>query len=120
MKIIASDGFVFGINEPTRGTHSTSSCLDHFIYRNVPDCETKVLLHQSFSDHCPIQLSWRFRTKTNKYWLLFRDTKFAKDPEKVKRYLDELDKELALRKEKSTTCTNPSNAFNAFSSVFGC
>ena len=49
--------------------------------------------------------------------LLFRNTKFAKDPEKVKRYLCELDKELALRKEKITTCT-PSNAFNAFSSVF--
>ena len=51
MNIIASYGFVFGANEPTRATHTTSTCLDHFIYRNVPDCETKVLLHQSFSDH---------------------------------------------------------------------
>ena len=50
--------------------------------------------------------------------LLFRHTKFAKDPEKVKRYLDKLDKELALGKEKRATCTSPSNAFNAFGSKF--
>ena len=118
MNIIASNGFVLGLNEPTRVTHSISTCLDHSIYRNVPNCETEVLLHQSFSDHYPIQLSWRVRAKTNKDLLLFRNTEFAKDSEKVKRYLYKLDKELALRKEKITTCTNPSNAFNAFSSVF--
>ena len=28
INIIASNGFVFGINEPTRVTHSTSTCLD--------------------------------------------------------------------------------------------
>ena len=66
MNIIASNGFVLGVNEPTRVTHSTSTRLDHFIYRNVPNCETEVLLHQSFSDHYPIQLSWRARTKTNR------------------------------------------------------
>ena len=73
MNTIASNGFVFGLNETTRETHSTSTCLEHFIYRNVPDCETEVLLHQGFSDHYPIQLSWRVRTKTNKDLLLFRD-----------------------------------------------
>ena len=50
-KIKASNGFAFGVNEPTRVTHNTSTCLHHFVYRNVPDCGTQFLLHQSFSDH---------------------------------------------------------------------
>ena len=63
MNIIASNGFLFGINEPTRVTHSTSTCLDHFIYQNVPDCETEVLRQQSFSDHYPVQLIGEFEQK---------------------------------------------------------
>ena len=58
MNIIASNDFVSGVNQPTRVTDSTSTQLDHFIYRYVPNCETEVLLHQSFSDHYQIQISW--------------------------------------------------------------
>ena len=55
----------------------------------------------------------------NKWGLVtFRDTNF--DPEKVERYLDELDKELALRKDKITKCTNPPNALIILVVFFWC
>ena len=91
---IASNSFVAVVHEPTRVTHSTyrtSICLDHFIYRNVPNCEMHVLLHQKFSDHYRIQLSW---CKKMKLYSFLEILNYAKNLEKIKNYLVELEKVL--------------------------
>ena len=67
-------------DRPTRETDHSSTCLDHFIYQNIPSIKSNILFHQNIADHYPILASWLVSDldQTNAQ-CKFRNTKFIHD-----------------------------------------
>ena len=80
---IISNGFeIFGI-EPTRVSATSSTCIDHFIYKNLSDARTKVMQYEEIADHYPILIIWPVKQISSDSIYTFRDTNFLKYKSKI-------------------------------------
>ena len=114
--IIESNGFDFLIENPTRITDSSATCIDHFIARDIDISMAKVLDEQNVTDHCPIVLEFLISTKDFEIHKIFRDTKFLEIDQNVSNYLFNLNNELIRLDDNPPLCIN--GAFNDFQSLF--
>ena len=102
--------------EPTRVTHSASTCIDHFVYQNIDVDTTEVLEYEDLSDHFPVSLRWRIKTETKPPRpVSFGDTSFPKNPKTVSDF-----KSSSLQRlgECFDETANVNDDFNLFANIF--
>ncbi len=81
---IDSNGFEFLLNQPTRATDESSTCIDHYITRNIMITRLYVMEAENFTDHYPIYLEFCHGSNGQACEKVFRDTSFLKNPKLVK------------------------------------
>ena len=119
--IINANGFSLfdSSDRPTRETDHSSTCLDHFIYQNIPSFKSNILFHQNIADHYPILASWLVndldQTDTQ---CKFLNTKFIHDESRRQLFLHELQEHLSVREVEILSSRDPSIAFEIFNSSF--
>ena len=106
-------------DRPTRETDHSSSCLDHFIYQNIPSFKPNILFHQNIADHYPILASWSVNEldQTDAQSKL-RNIKFIHDESRRELLLHELQEHLSLRSVEIISSRDPSIASEIFNSSF--
>ena len=92
--VINSNGFQISDPEPTRETDTSSTCLDHVIYQNIPSPYIQVLKYQQITDHYPILIEWNIESHANDVSHMYRDTRFVRNPQKVLEYQSKLQSSL--------------------------
>ena len=90
LNAISSNGYEISSNEPTRVTENTQTCLDHFIFQNIPLPVLNVLKYETISDHYPILFEWKLKRENCYDEIPYRDTSFLKTPLKVSNFLQNL------------------------------
>ena len=119
--IINANGFSLfdSSDRPTRETDHSSTCLDHFLYQNIPSFKSNILLHQNIADHHPILASWLVNDlDQTDAQCKFRNTKFIHDESRRQLFLHELQEHLSLRENEILSSRDPSLAFEIFNSSF--
>ena len=113
---IEANGYYLSPNEPTRVTHSASTCIDHFVYQNIDLETTEVLKYEDLSDHFPFSLRSRIKTETKPPRpVSFRDTSFLKNPKAVSDLTSSL---LQLLGELFDETGNVNDDFTLFANIF--
>ena len=61
--VIVSNGFALfnEFDQATRVTDHSATCIDHFIYQNIPEF-LSVVSHQNVANHYPIMYVWSLNT----------------------------------------------------------
>ena len=74
---LAAMGFIPCINQQTRITNNTGSCIDHIFIttKNKNEVETTVILETDITDHYPTIISLKNNTKTTEKQAKIRETK---------------------------------------------
>ena len=119
--IINANGFSLfdSSDRPTRETDHSSTCLDHFIYQNIPSFKSNILFHQNVADHYPILASWLVNDlDQTDAQCKFRNTKFIHVESRRQLFLHELQEHLSLREVEILSSRDPSIAFEIFNSSF--
>ena len=104
---------------PTREIDHSSTCLDHFIYQNIPSFKSNILFHQNIAHHYPILASWLVNDldQTDAQGK-FRNTKFIHDEFRRQLFLHELQQHPSLREVEILNSRDPCIAFEIFDSSF--
>ena len=119
MNMIASNGYHFCINKPTRLDSSSAICLDHFFVKGVRVINDNVLTKQSYSDHAPIVLTTGIDGENTTKYQKFRDTSFLKSPKKATCFLETLETSLsAITYNGHSISKNFENFQTTFNEVF--
>ena len=115
---IISNGFeIFGI-EPTRVSATSSTCIDHFIYKNLSDAKTKVMQYEEIADHYPILIIWPVKQISSDSKHTFRDTNFLKYKSKLSFFLKDLKLSFEANENGILLMEDPEQAFDSFQSIF--
>ena len=118
---LAGNGFHLTNNALTRVSADTSSCIDHFIVKNIDKVNVKTL-DDCFTDHFPLLLDFSILGNVEKSEREYRDISFLKCPQNSIEFENKLIAEL----KKCFQCVESSgdanlvhNRFlNAFTEVF--
>ena len=115
---IISNGFeIFGI-EPTRVSATSSTCIDHFIYKNLSDARTKVMQYEEIADHYPILIIWPVKQISSDSIYTCRDTNFLKYKSKLSFFLEDLKLSFEANENGILLMEDPEQAFDSFQAIF--
>lgn len=106
LNVMLGSGFLPVINQPTRITQNSSSCIDHIFIRSKQENHISAILETHITDHFPIILGWN--SNDNR-----KDSLHPNNPHQVKKWVNHNKLIASLEKETWNVVLNQSNVNTA-------
>ena len=113
LSTLAGNGFHQTNNAPTRVSADTSSCIDHFIVKNIDEYNVKTL-DDCFTDHFPLLLDFSILGNAERSEREYRDLSFLKCPQNSIEFENKLIAELNKRYQCVESSGDANLAYNRF------